>query len=290
MKATVVIPAHNEGGGICRCLRSLIGEAGAEVLQVIVVCNACTDATAKLARKFGPNVHVVETATPGKANALNMGDRVAAGFPRFYVDADIELPIESIREVSRALADGEVLAAAPMMRVDLNGRPYAIRAFYQVWLALPYCRDGMVGSGVYAVSEAGRRRWGVFPAITADDGYARLHLAPHERKTVESCHFTIHAPRTLRDLIAIKTRAHFGNLELKARYPDLWKNEGSSHRGALARLAIRPRWWPAIAVYCFVRFLARRRAKIRFRSGDHNRWERDDSSRTPEPGPVLEPA
>ena len=75
------------------------------------------------------------------------------------------------------------------MEFDLTDRPWAVRAFYEVWSKLPYCRSGMIGSGVYALSEEGRRRFGRFPDITADDAFVRLHFKPAERRTVESCRF-----------------------------------------------------------------------------------------------------
>ena len=58
-----------------------------------VVANACTDRTAEIAREAG--VRVVEISTPGKANALRLGDAECVTFPRIYVDADIELEFSS---------------------------------------------------------------------------------------------------------------------------------------------------------------------------------------------------
>src|SRR5829696_5509012 len=110
---SIVIPAHNEANVIGRCLASLLDGAAEGELDVVVVCNGCTDATADVARRAGPAVRVIETDVPSKSNALNLGDRAARGFPRFYVDADVVVPLASVREVGRVLESGAALAAAP---------------------------------------------------------------------------------------------------------------------------------------------------------------------------------
>lgn len=280
---SIIIPAHNEETVIGRCISAITGRTASGELEVIVACNGCTDNTAEVARAAGEQVTVIETPVASKSNALNLGDQVAGGFPRFYVDADVILPIESIREVTRVLNEGRALAAAPLMQVDLTDRPWTVRVFYKVWVNLPYCRRGMIGSGVYALSEEGRKRFDRFPPVTADDAFVRLHFRPEERMTVETCTFTIRAPRTLSSLIAIKTRSHFGNRELKARFPHLWHNEDSAHGSALSKFLWRPTWWPAIGVYLYVKLASRARAWWRCRFGDHKKWERDETSRQPVP-------
>jgi cellulose synthase/poly-beta-1,6-N-acetylglucosamine synthase-like glycosyltransferase len=193
----VVIPAHDEENVIARCVDAMLGDDGTRA-QIVVVANGCTDRTAQVAASRGPTVRVVETPVASKANALNVGDATAVGFPRFYVDADVVLDPGAIQQVVAALEQPGVLAAAPLIRFNLEDRPWAVRAFYEVWSALPYCRSGMIGSGVYALSEEGRRRFDRFPDITGDDAFVRLRFQPHERVTVKTCRFTITPPKTLR--------------------------------------------------------------------------------------------
>ena len=85
----------------------------------------------------------------------------------------------------RASPSGGALAAAPVMDVDLRGSSLAVRAYYRVWMRLPYVRDGMIGVGVYALSEEGRRRFGEFPEVIADDGYVRMLFGSGERIRVD---------------------------------------------------------------------------------------------------------
>jgi len=276
---SIIIPAHNEANVIERCLTPLAEGIASGELEVIVVCNGCTDHTADLVRGKNKRIQVVETDVPSKSMALNLGDKTARGFPRFYLDADVNLPLESIRQVADVLAKEETLAAAPLMEVDVEGRSWSVRAYYKIWMALPYCRNGLIGSGVYAVSESGRQRFTEFPAVTADDGYIRLLFSSSERKTVKSCRFTIVPPKTISGLIAIKTRSYFGTLELKSKYPQLFANEDAKHYSSLFRLLMIPVWWPALSMYIYVKAVTRAKAWWRFHYGDHHVWERDDTSR-----------
>ena len=95
---SIVIPAHNEEATIGRCLDRLLCVGADASMQIIVSCNGCKDRTADVARKFGDRVTVVETDVASKVHAMNLGDDVAQGFPRFYMDADVVLaPHELVR-------------------------------------------------------------------------------------------------------------------------------------------------------------------------------------------------
>ncbi len=279
MAVSIIIPAHNESAVIGRCLQTMLLDACEGELEIIVVANGCSDDTVAKAQAVSPAIRVIDTATPGKSNALNVGDAAATGFPRFYVDADVQLPIQSIRRVAQILLGGTFLAAAPKINFDLSQRNWLVRAFYDIWFRTPYMKEGMIGSGVYAVSENGRKRWNTIPLITADDAFVRLQFKPVERTVVADCTFTITPPDSLAGLVKIKTRGHFGNLELKRAHPELFQNEGKPHGKALRSLALNPLLWPKLAVYTYVRLASRKAAEQRLAKGDHKTWERDDSSR-----------
>src|SRR5688572_25787192 len=103
---SVVIPAHNEEAVIARCLAALVRGARDGELDVVVVCNGCSDRTAQAARGFGASVTVIETDVASKVHALNLGDAAARSFPRFYIDADVVLPLEHLRQLAAVLNDG----------------------------------------------------------------------------------------------------------------------------------------------------------------------------------------
>jgi hypothetical protein len=153
-----------------------------------------------------------------------------------------------------------------------------VRKYYSVRSRLPSCREGIGGSGVYALSEAGRKRFTQFPEIIADDAYVRIQFKPAERETLPFVKSIVFAPRRVSQLIAIRTRAYTGMLDLGERFPELWKNKGETNNQTLIGLFREPRLWVALVIYCYVNIVARCRASIRYRAGALS-WQRDDTSR-----------
>ena len=133
------------------------------------------------------------------------------------------------------------------MHVDLRGSSLAVRAYYRVWMRLPYVREGMIGVGVYALSEDGRRRFGEFPEVIADDGYVRTLFDASERVRVDDAPVRVYAPEGFSDLVRIKTRSRLGRYELRQRFPDLVARERAtkSYRNAMWTIVVRPWLWPA---------------------------------------------
>src|SRR6185312_13289195 len=221
---SIVIPACNENSVIARTLKALTMGASPGELDVVVVCNGCTDDTAAIARGFGAPTRVIETALGNKTHALNLGDQAAHGFPRIYVDADVVITLATVRALAERLERAGVIAVAPRADFDLTGCSWLVRAFYDIRRRLPSFGEGIGGSGVYALSEAGRSRFGAFPKLIADYTYVRIQFKPEERETLNSVRSTVFAPRTISNLISIETRADFGSFELARLYPELWKN------------------------------------------------------------------
>ena len=151
---SIVIPARNESSVIGRTLRAMTTGALPDELDVIVVCNGCTDDTAAIARGFGAPVRVIETAVGSKTHALNLGDHAARAFPRIYVDADVVVTLSTIRTLAERLEQGDVIAVAPRPYFDLTDSSWPVRAFYDIRCRLPSFGEGIGGSGVYVLSEA----------------------------------------------------------------------------------------------------------------------------------------
>ena len=278
---SVVIPARNEAAVLERALAALTEGAAEGELEVIVACNGCSDRTLEIAAGWGAPVRAVECLVASKAAALRAGDREARGFPRFYVDADVVLSLRSLRTVARALERGPALVASPRLEVDDSRSSWCVRAYYAIWTRLPYHRDGLIGSGVYAVSEAGRRRFDSFPDLISDDGWVRLQFAPEERLSVAEAGFRIVAPRTLRALIGVKLRSQKGAIQLHRVFPELVRNERRDYAAALREILAQPRFWPAALVYGAVLALTRGWGSWLNRRGELATWERDDTSRDP---------
>jgi glycosyltransferase involved in cell wall biosynthesis len=276
---SVVIPAHDEAAVIERCLAALNDGGAGRPLEVIVACNGCTDDTPARARRAMPSATVLELPDASKIAALDAGDAAASAFPRFYVDADVELTGADLALVADALDRGPALCAAPRPSFEIDGRPWAVRAFYGVWSRLPYLTEVPVGNGVYAVSAEGRRRFERFPGVVADDLFVQGRFTDAERVVVPTATFTVHPPRTLRGLYHVRVRAHRGKLELQRAGAAPPSTQQRSVRAALG-LAADPRRMPAVAVYLGVNLAARIAAGRRLRAGVGT-WERDDSGRAP---------
>jgi glycosyltransferase involved in cell wall biosynthesis len=254
-------------------------------IEVIVVCNGCSDDTANVARSFGDPVRVLETDVPSKTHALNLGDAEARGFPRIYVDADVVLTLPAIRKIAATLERGPALAAAPRpVNVFLAGTRWGVRAYYRFWTALPYIQEGMIAAGAYALSREGRARFKDFPEVIADDGYVRLLFEPNERVQVPDAISEVFAPLTLRDLKNIKARSRLGVLQLRQKYPELASREAKTkhYRGALLEVACRPSLYLSALPYVYVAIASWLRAQRQMNEIGRYVWERDDSSRLAE--------
>lgn len=274
---SVVIPAHNEERVIGRCLRTLLDGAPGDV-DVVVVANGCTDRTAAIAAAHGGPVRVVETSVASKVGALNLGDAHAAGFPRVYLDADVELSGASLHALATSLRGGGALAAAPAVHFALGHRPWSVRAYYRVWQVLPFARQAIGAGGVYGLSAEGRARFGPFPDLGADDLFVRQQFRADERLRVEGSRVVVHPPMTLRSLVVTRARVLAANREYRSRglpVPPAPPGERGRGRSVVAR----PDLWPAAVLYAGVQAAARVRARARLRGAAPRHWERDETAR-----------
>lgn len=277
---SIIIPAHNEASVIESTLRSIIASKLDRALQIIVVANGCSDDTAARARAVAGPILVIETPIGSKTHALNVGDRVARYFPRAYVDADIQLSDNALQKVVDAFNDPGCRIAAPTPRHDYTGHNPLLGGYYRLWRSLPYVRSAIMGSGFYAIDAELRSRFTEFPALTADDKFVRNLTRPEERRVVEGCHAVINMPETFGDLLRVKTRWTYGNLELASARPDLNVNDRDRYRGVPTHLLMRPWLWPHVPAFVFIYLYTRNAARKKIAQQQNTTWERDDSSRT----------
>lgn len=274
---SIIIPAHNEASGITQCLQALIKPMLNYNLQIIVVCNGCKDNTYSIVKALDPAIICLETHIASKSNALNLGDQEARFYPRIYLDADVVLTIEAVKALCLTLSNKDYLATSSRVKMNLSSSSWFVRAFYEIWLDLPYCKAGMIGSGVYALSEKGRNRFQRFPDIIADDGYVRCLFTETERP-LSNCYSTVTAPKDLISLIKITTRSRLGRYELKEKFPHLLNNEVKDYKGAMIGLLGNFKLWSKIIVYVGVNMITRIRANYQY-NREITQWERDESSR-----------
>ncbi len=276
---TVIIPAHNESRVIGRLLDQIVSGASDGGLDIIVVANGCTDDTAAVAATFGPPVRVLDIPEASKRAALVAGNQVAAGFPRIYLDADVELDADGIRALGRALEAPGVLAAGPERELDLSRSAWLVRWYYDIWQRLPNVRSGLFGRGVVAVNEAGGQRLAELPPLLADDLAASLAFGPQERSIAPDARVVVHAPRTVGDLLRRRVRAVTGveQIERSADAPE--SSERTGMRDLRDIVVARPWLAPKMAVFLLITILARRRGNRAAAKSDYTTWLRDASSR-----------
>jgi hypothetical protein len=330
---SIVIPAHNEERVIGRLLDSLLAGSASDAgstsgsgsgsafgsdsgtgPDIVVVCNGCTDATAKEAAAR-PGVRVVEIPTPSKHLALRTGDEHARGFPRLYVDADVVIGADDVRALTGALDQApRLLAAAPERELPLAGCAWRVRAYYRVWSRLPAVREGLFGRGVIAVTEQGYERIAALPPLMADDLAASLAFASGERLVVDGARVVVHPPRTWNDLIKRRIRAAVSTAQLEQRQAEtaaevatVTEAEVEAEAGRATRVAAgvgepraesaappsartstadlrtllrrEPGLLPSVVVFLAAAVTARRKSGKAIRDQEFGTWLRDESSR-----------
>lgn len=291
---SVVVPAHDEGAVIDRCLAALLAQAAPGEVEVVVAASACTDDTAARAAAHGRDVRVVEVEQPGKVAAITAGDAAATAFPRVYLDADVVLTTTAARATAAALGEGRAMAAAPRPEIVGEGGSRVVVWHHRAFTALPVVREGYVGSGVYALSRAGHARAFPLPDLIADDEYVRKMFTPAERTTVAAT-FEMRPPRTVGAYVRRALRARVGNVELARSGIALASQEGAPRGGVRALLPMlrdRRMWVP---VASFVALTALVRARVALHGDAPVGWNRDLTSRAPVAGrardrPPLSPA
>lgn len=125
-KISVVIPAYNEEDWIELPLKSLANQNFEGKYEIVVVDNASTDDTSKIAKDFG--VKVVEESQKGYTRACQTGFD-AAKYPIIAVtDADTIVSQNWLKVISNTFSQPKVIGAyGPITFHDANG--------YLNWLA-----------------------------------------------------------------------------------------------------------------------------------------------------------
>ena len=274
-RGAVIVPAYNESAVIERTLSPLSQAAVDGFIELIVVCNGCSDNTADIARSI-PGVRVVELEQGSKPAALNAGDEAATLWPRLYLDADIQISAAAVLAVLDRLAQGDVLAARPDSRYDSDGASALVRSYYRARGRIPQHKLAMWGAGAYGLSAKGHQRFGIFPIVTGDDLYVDAQFDADEKAVVATDPSIVKTPADVKSLLAILRRSHRGTVELSAdrhRPGDRTRKAGDTGV-AVVRTIRGPRSAVDAAVYIGLAFARRwtaRQAQV---------WERDESSRS----------
>jgi len=108
-KLSVIVPVHNGGLHLSRCLEGLAASVF-DGFEVIVVDDCSTDNTRQIVERFG--ARYLRTPGPiGPGGARNLGVRHAAGDIVVFVDADVVVPHDGLRLIAEEFDRGPQLAA-----------------------------------------------------------------------------------------------------------------------------------------------------------------------------------
>lgn len=274
--ASVVVPAHNEAGGIEGNLTALLDGVPDGAVDVVVVCNGCTDGTAARARNV-PGARVLEIAEASKACAVEVGNAAAVAFPRLQLDADVRLAGADLLRLVDALDEDGVLAVAPERLVPLEASSWPVRAYYRVWQALPAVRNGLFGRGAFCLTAEGQARVGAAGARLMNDDLVVSELfTPAERRVVTDATVVVRPPRTVKDLVRRRIRVATGN----AQADDRGSRRGSTSFSDLLMVGLRqPSLGLRVPVFLTVTLVARMLSRRAVLAGDYTTWLRDESSR-----------
>src|SRR5690242_19698757 len=249
-------------------------------LEIVVVCNGCTDQTAAVARKF-PQVTVIEIPESSKVAALNTGDEVVTALPRIYLDADSELSNASARSLLReAVHHKDAAIVTASVEFDTRRCSALAQSCVRGTERTSFIRFDVNAGGVYALNGPGRARVGRFPQLTNDDFYVASLFDAHEQVIDRNAKVIVRPPRDVRSLIRVRSRIYYGNREVVARQPANlpswrgWRNVADAIRCIRSLGEVGD-----LVVYLAINIVAKRAAFKMAESGSPPTWQRDDSSR-----------
>ena len=228
---SVIIPAHNEAARLGACLEALAAQRldDTQEWEVIVVANGCSDATAAIVREAMPlwqaagrELRLIETEIGNKIVALNLGDAASTSALRLYLDADVVVGAGMLAALIELLDRPGPRYAGARLRVP-RARSRLSRLYARFWTTLPFVADGVTGAGLFAVNAEGRARWGEFPPVISDDGFARLNFAPPERSCAD-VDYDWPISEGFQNLVRVRRRQDAGMRELAERFPALFAN------------------------------------------------------------------
>ncbi len=138
---TVVVPAHNEEKYVVRCINSI--KKAARVLgkpvEIIIVCNRCTDNTQQLAEQNGARVILNEERCI--AAVRNAGIKAARGKYIMTIDCDNRMTKGTIKEAYCLLKSGKFIGGGAPIRFERYSFPLYMNDYI--------CRVGFALTGLY---------------------------------------------------------------------------------------------------------------------------------------------
>ena len=252
-RVAIVVPAWNEGAVIGASIDRLIGlDYPAEALRVYVVDDASTDETAAVVRsraeRYPGQVFLLhrEQGGQGKAHTLNHGIREVLRDEwmeaLLIMDADVIYLPESLRRMTRHLADPEVGAVSAYIREGSADRNYLTKFVSTEYvLSQPAARRAQNVLGAQACLAGGAQLHSrenllaiggrIDTSTLAEDTITTFETQLRGKKVVFEPHAHVLAeePRTIDGLWKQRLRWARGNVSVTARYAKVWFRPSRVH-------------------------------------------------------------
>jgi glycosyltransferase involved in cell wall biosynthesis len=226
VRIPLTITARNEERALGACLDALalsarlaereLSRSHRDVtFDVLVVCDDCTDGTARVARSRG--VQVAE-ASGGKVAAQRRGHRVADGTDfELFCDADVAVDERALLHlVSAMLADPALRVAVPRKRPVPPARRTPIAYALYVYNA----NNGFASPRVWFSGKLfAIRGWDVPFGLMADDVWLSRTIDPTRIREVPEALLWFRAPETVRGAYRYYRRLRRAFEECDARFP-----------------------------------------------------------------------
>lgn len=278
---SIIIPAYNETSVISKTLSKLLEDQRLNNVEIIVVCNACTDSTAEKTNNFKTKnadyferqkitLSLIETPLASKTNAINLGIKHTNSDNIILLDADISISGENILCLLDEMQISGALVASPAVKFIYKNSNFFVKAYYRVAEKSFYNLHLRI-SNVIAISKEGQLKLNYLPNVIADDEFIRLSFPENERLVVKKCHFQFSCPKNINSLIKTLTRVKIGNMQLaKLKTKNLVSQPNFKRELKIS---------PNLVIFGIIKLIALFRAYWQVTTNSAPKWERDESTR-----------
>ena len=236
LKISAVLVARDEEQRIAERISNLLASKDVEVLEIVLVCDGCSDATAERAKEVGGDaLRLVEfSESQGKAHGINVG--VAAATGEIVVLCDARQRFDELAMVKLAAAFDEATVAAVSGSLEIESSEAGTGAGVDLyWRLEKFVRqtesdiDSCIGctGAIYAI----RREWfEPMPEDTVlDDVVVPMRMAVAGGRVKFLGDAVAYDPQKLApdSERRRKTRTLAGNFQMLMRYPGWllpWRN------------------------------------------------------------------
>jgi cellulose synthase/poly-beta-1,6-N-acetylglucosamine synthase-like glycosyltransferase len=182
-RIVVIVPAHDEASTVSTCIRSVKRAARgvSAVVDIVVVADACSDATADIAERQGAVVLDVDVRSVGRARAIGSAYALADsadGVWLAHTDADSSVPVDWLTQHLRLAAAGaDVVAASVDVDHWRDWPPTLPPEYYRYYRdrqmrAIPQIHGANLG-----ISGRAYQRIGGFPPLAVGEDQALFDAA-----------------------------------------------------------------------------------------------------------------